>query len=467
MRKLVNRIQKRSASTWVLVLLAAFQLWQIGLHQSYRSPNASRWPVTSDGLGYYAYLPATFLHQDFTYTFIPQEITGSQDFYNSISTETGFKINKYPIGVAVLQLPFFLLGHAAAYLTQSPMNGFSVPYRFWLIIGALFYQILGLLLVRRMLRFFFKEGIVALVILGLVMGTNLLYYTIHESMMSHVFSFFAMAAASYYSMVWHRDKQRRELLMSAGSFALVCLIRTFNVIFLLFFLILGIRNSADASLRIKLIWRKRQDILWAGLLGFAILGLQLVTWKLTTGSWLVFSYAGEGFLWSEPAITDVLWSYRKGWWVYTPLAVVMLLGLLVIPRYVRGARLAIFSYLVIHLYLISSWWSWWYGGGFGMRPMVEVLAPLSLALGAIISFCFRQKRLKYAFISTFVLLLSFNFFQTYQMKRGYIHPENMTSAAYWAIFGKANLTKEERKEMEKRLALPPLERRAASAQPNK
>ncbi len=452
-------LRRRSASFWVLLLVALFELWQLQLHQAYKSPNASRWPITSDGLGYYVYLPAALKYQDFSYAFVPGEISGSQDFFNVNSPKTGYKVNKYPIGVALMQLPFYGLGELHARLTAAPADGFSIPYRLWLMIGALVYQFIGLLFVRRFLQFFFAEKTIAAVLFCLALGTNLLYYSLHDSMMSHVYSFCLMAVATFYTIAWHRDGKRQQLLLLAACCGMIFLIRPVNILFVSFFLLWGLGEKYGWAKKKKLFLKTWRQLAGAACLGLAVIFLQLLTWKLLTGSWFFFSYEGEGFLWSKAAIVEVLISYRKGWFVYTPLAIFLCLGLFTLKRKIPEASIALPFYFLLHLYVISCWWSWWYGGGFSLRPMVELLAPLALALASWGHFVSKAGMPRWLIGGLAGLLVLLNVFQTYQMKRGYIDDDSMTKAAYWAVFGKANLEGKEREDVKKLLDPPPLERR--------
>lgn len=449
----------RTASFWVLLIVALFELWQLHLHQAYKTTNQNKWPIVSDGLGYYLYLPAALKYQDGSYEFIPEGISGSEDFWNTTSPKTGHRVNKYPIGVAILQLPFYAIGELTAWITQQARNGFSPAYRYWMIIGAIFYQLLGLVFIRGFLRFYFKEKTIATVLFCLALGSNLFYYSLHEGLMSHVYSFCLMAMGTYYTITWHRDGKLNQLLALAACCGMIFLVRPPNILFVSFFLLWGLGEKYGWQQKKKHVWKHRNQFLLAGLLGGLIISLQLITWKLLTGSWFFFSYTGEGFLWTEPAIADVLWSYRKGWWVYTPMAFLMCVGLFTFQRKIPAAKFALPIYFLLHLYVISCWWCWWYGGSFGMRAMIELMAPLSLALASLGVFV-HKKGIPSWFIGVIVaLLVVLNVFQTYQRKRGYIHHDSMTKAAYWAIFGEANLEGSAREATLLLMEPPPLERR--------
>ena len=77
--------------------------------------------IMVDGLGYYAYLPATFIYHDYTFSFF-NEMHDKYDYVvfsdpatKQFTTEIdGISLDKYYQGVSLLWLPFFLLAHLIA-----------------------------------------------------------------------------------------------------------------------------------------------------------------------------------------------------------------------------------------------------------------------------------------------------------------------------------------------------------------
>ena len=59
-------------------------------------------------------------------------------------------------------------------------------------------------------------------------------------------------------------------------------------------------------------------------------------------------------------------------------------GIFYLPRYIKGVTLGISVFLVLNVYIIFSWWSWWYGGSFGARPMIDSYGILAIPLAAMI-----------------------------------------------------------------------------------
>ena len=51
------------------------------------------------------------------------------------------------------------------------------------------------------------------------------------------------------------------------------------------------------------------------------------------------------------------------------------------------------------IYLFSSWWCWWFGGGFGMRPMIDYYPLFIIPIGEILSNKIPYKRFSSKFHS--------------------------------------------------------------------
>ena len=65
--------------------------------------------------GYYAYLPAVFLHNvDFSFSFL-----------NDTSDFLVQNVNRYPIGVAICWMPFWLVGHCIYLLAGIQDTGYG------------------------------------------------------------------------------------------------------------------------------------------------------------------------------------------------------------------------------------------------------------------------------------------------------------------------------------------------------
>lgn len=385
---------------------------------------------------YYAYLPATFIYGDPTFKFadsIPKESSEKIWF---LTTEKDQRVSKMTIGTAVMYAPFFTLAHLYAKNSDHKADGYSRPYEWGISLGAIFYVLLGIWLLSGFLKKYFSWSIIILTCLAITLGTNLMHYTTHESGMSHAYSFFLFVVFLHVTEKWHKENMNWKFSLILGLTAgLITLIRPTNIIVLLLPLLYGIHSFKELKSQFINIFRKKMTptLILVGFLFFIF--IQLIFWKVGTGEWLHYSYQDEGFYFLNPHIIDGLFSYRKGWLVYTPIMVFAVVGLFFIAKKADNWKWGIPIFLVLHVYIIFSWWCWWYGGGFGSRPMIETYAFLSIPFAAFFQYIFSHHWWKkIASIIVVYLLIKLNIFQTDQYQISLIHWDGMTKEAYWEIF---------------------------------
>lgn len=393
--------------------------------------------VHNDIISYYSYLPALFIHNDLSFSYVDDDPKFFAGKFYDYFTEDGSRYQKMTLGLSVLYSPFFMLGHLTAWLSHAEMNGYSTPYMFFLAFSSLAYLVLGLFILRRLLLRYFGDGVVALVLLLIVMGTNLFYYATLQAAMPHVYNFSLFALFIWLTIRWHEKPNWLNSIWIGLVIGLIGLIRPTNGIVILFFLFFNVYSINSFKNKLKLLLKNPLQLLLMVLLGFLVVVPQLLFWKSNTGQWVYYSYDQEGFFFNNPQILSGLFSYRKGWLLYTPLMIFALIGIAYLPKWRKCFFLPILVFTVANIYIVYSWWSWWYGGSFGSRPMIDSYALLAIPLAVFIQHFSSKslliKRLLYAFL---LLLMMFNIYQTLQYKYGIIHHDEMSKAAYWHILGK-------------------------------
>lgn len=404
--------------------------------------NASLWNnpmrvIQWDIKSYYAYLPATIIYHDLSLEFTKEDPEFFGDKFWPWPTPVGGLCIVMSMGLSFLYLPFFLLGHLLAWLTGAEMTGYSTPYAFMLIFSALFYLVLAMLILRKLLLRYFHDKAVALTLVAVVLGTNLLYYSTYEAPMSHVFSFFLFALFGLLTLQWHKTPGWKTTILLGLTAGLIVLIRPTNIVVLLLFVLWDIWSVHCLKRRIRSFIDKWPHLLVMALMAILVWMPQLFYWKSVSGQWLYYSYNEESFFFLQPQILSGLFSYRKGWFVYTPMMLVAMAGLVVVWKHHREFFTPIVAYKLINIYVVLSWWTWWYGGSFGQRPFIESYALLSIPLAALIHSSFSWRRVgKTLFTGLILLLVLHNLFQTAQYRNGAIHWDAMGKSAYWASFGR-------------------------------
>ncbi len=218
---------------------------------------------------------------------------------------------------------------------------------------------------------------------------------------------------------------------------LITLVRPSNIIVGLIFVFWQAGSFTDLKSKFKLLKNYYPHLLVLLLAGFVMWIPQLLYWKQVTGTYFYYSYGDQqGFYFNNPQIINSLFSYRKGWLVYTPIMLFAFMGMALLWRKNRGLLMPLLVFSVVNIYIVSSWWAWWYGGGFGLRAYIESYAFYALAIGAFVQYVlsWRFALLKIPVMLMIVLLMGLNLFQTRQQYFGSIHYIGMTKEAYWHSF---------------------------------
>ena len=213
----------------------------------------------------------------------------------------------------------------------------------------------------------------------------------------------------------------------------------FNGIIIIFFALYGISNLTELKQRV-LFFLKRYLLL------VVMLFLSLLVWipqfiylKKVTGGFFLYSYSGESFFFLNPKILEGLFSFRKGWLLYTPMMGFALIGLFSMKNDLKKIKFPIVLFFIINIYIIFSWWCWWYGGSFGQRSLIESYAILAIPFASFIKLL-SEKKWYYntLFYGTAAFFIWLNIFQTYQFehKYGSLHHDGMSKELYVRQFGK-------------------------------
>ena len=393
--------------------------------------------VTSDGRGYYAYLPALLLDHDPSFASVVErekKLLGYEHYRPGYIVKTrGQTINKYFSGEAVLLFPFFILGILFTFLFGTSMDGYSFFFQFFTGLGALFYLVLGLNFLRHILDAMqIRPRVIALVLVAILLGTNLFYYSLWQPTMSHVFSFFAINGFLWFTLRALREWNIKTAMWTGFFLGMTCLIRPTNIV-----VILLVPFLAEDKVRMtEFISRLRINkvaVLLFLLTGILVLSIQVLLWYIQTGRPFIWSYQSEGFRFGSPEIMNVLFSYRKGLFIYTPLILVSWCGL--IPLFLRS-RFQFFSisvFLLSSTYIIASWWNWYYGDGFGLRAFIDYYGIFAILLAMLLK-SVPGKAGSAVMILALIPFLSGNFMQTWQYTNRVIQPNSMNGEKFKYIY---------------------------------
>ncbi len=251
--------------------------------------------------------------------------------------------SKFSIGPAIFWAPAYLLTH------NQIVVGFTS------VLATLF----GLMLLWNILLKHFSKTVSIMTIAAIAGASNLLFYGSLDTVNSHALTFFA--ATVFLTLL----TGRRHWFATGVSLGLLGLMRTQDMLY--------------AVLLIPYLTKKNMlPIITGTLLGFFP---QLIAWRLTTGTWFVSPYLTglEGFNLLRPHIPGVLFSVQNGLFLWTPIALIGTIGLII------GKRFWMLAVFILELYVVASWSTWWQGASYSGRMFVSSLPLLAFGIADIFS----------------------------------------------------------------------------------
>ncbi|HET9052418.1 MAG TPA: hypothetical protein VFO60_12010 [Candidatus Dormibacteraeota bacterium] len=349
--------------------------------------------IAFDGEGYYAYLPAWFVQHDPTFTTYVAEHPNAQAMGILFPQSNGHFLDKYSVGTALLILPFFLAGEAVALLTGTSAGGFGTASQIALSLSMIAFCLAGVWALHRVLLRSFTPAVSLMTIGCVLFGTDLFHQVTHEPAFSHAYTFGLVSLLLLASVRRHEGDHTLRLAAGIGALCgFIVIVRPVNVVLLPFVFLVGITSWESAMRRVRGAlgsWRPCAAGLGAAL---AVIAPQIVVWLIATGRPIVYSYGDnhEYFEFSHPHIVDVLFSFGPhGLLPWSPVLILVPLGLWPLRRYAPHLVLPLLVVLPLNLYVVASWYQWWYGGGFGLRPFIDSLPFMALPLAAVLAWARR------------------------------------------------------------------------------
>jgi hypothetical protein len=403
-----------------------------------KNEDGNRGVIRYDVISYYSYLPATVIYGDVTLDFIGDgEFKNDNKFWYE-KLENGNRLVVTSMGLSFLYAPFFFVAHGLAPLLGQSADGFSNIYQLMLMLSGLFYALMGLILLKNLLLRYFDSVVTAIVLVAVGLGTNLFFYVTKEAAMPHAYNFFLITLFVTLVLRWYRHPCWQNALILGLLFGLIALVRPSNILLLLFLFLYGV-SSWRSFLERVLFYLQRWYLVLLMLFAFFIPWIpQALYWKAVTGQYIFFTYAEKGatFYFAHPHILESLFSFRKGWLIYTPVMGISLVGMCFLRRWAREWFLALVIYVMAMIYVQSSWWCWWFGGGFGLRTYISMYPLLAFPMAYLLAQV-RKHKAPWAFgvLTALILVLSaYQLFQTRQFTTKAIHYSGTTARSYFENF---------------------------------
>ncbi len=411
---MITKLRRLTSSFNITLLLICFSL--LYSDYTYRLKGDQwKYAVNTDAYYYYRYLPSIFIN------------------HHLDSEKENPRVIKYFIGTPLMELPFFGMAYFTSYFANEPLDGYSKWFPIFISFATLFYLLWGIYFFGKFLRQFeVKEWIICTVSLSMVFCTNIFYYAVFAPGWCHIIAFGLVCFLLYHLKKIFIEFNKRSLIYIIVASSFLFFVRPTDAIVLLIAPFL----AKDKSNLLDIVRRSIQEkkTIFVALLFAAIPAVcQLGIYKAHTDHFFVWSYTKEGFNFLKPEIVNVLFSYSKGFFVYAPICFLALFGFRNVYKQNTFLFGGILIYLLVNIYIISSWWCWNYGYSLGNRAFVEHLPIFFLLLAFLLS-------TKNIFVRILIILLIMFFgyvsvFQTFQSEHGILDKDYRTDAkGYWNVF---------------------------------
>jgi Dolichyl-phosphate-mannose-protein mannosyltransferase len=383
----------------------------------------------SDEIQYFAYTHSLFFDRDFDfgneymhfYESNPRKFGAIYtDLYLKKEELTGLPINVAPIGTGLFWLPFYSVAHLFVTVANGlganiPTDGYSQPYITAICFTSYLLGCAGLLLCYLISRRLFGKRVSAVGVAVSWLATPLIFYTVVAPPWSHATSLFTVTLFLWYWLRTRREAGRgwREWLVLGLCAGLMMLVREQDALFL-------IVPGLEVGVRLVSQWRKSKfadrDALLRPIGGTMLMGLtavavfipQLVAYRAITGRFGPSRVVSSKFNWTSPNALNVLLSPEHGLVTWTPVVVVVVLGLVLLWRRDRLLTGALALAFFVQVYIAGSFLTWQSAGSFGQRRFINSTAIFVLGLVAVLSWVLARGVPRWALGALVALFVAWN-----------------------------------------------------------
>ena len=386
--------------------------------------------ITSDSEAYYAYLPAVYLFGDHTFQTnqrVKLERTGQKDYY-VVTTENGKQVNKFFSGVSFLATPAFLAITGVLKTAGYQPDGYSEAYFVGMFVYSILLLIIGFMFFENSVSRFYqlspKQKWIFPVIL---IATPWLFTAIYGILWANNYLFICFVLLLWLILKIKTNPEKSLYVLTFFFISgIVAITRPTSLIFVL--MILFFFDDFKSFLNHLKRYILKPKVLISGMFLFLIpIIYQLGIWKWQTGSFLLWSYSGEGFNWSNPQFFEVLFSYRTGILFHSPILLFCLGYCIYTFRNNRFKASVYLIYFFLLCYISGSWWCPDFETKFGLRNFNEHYVFLLLPLFDFVKNTNRKKWMLVGLVVTAILpFIRFN-----QYVFGYNQNQRFTQESYW------------------------------------
>jgi hypothetical protein len=410
--------------------------------------------VFGDGLGYYTPLRSLIFDGDFRISDEYEYLANSASKFGG-----GLRVNdmipefsKYTMGMGLVLAPFYVLGHLFTLILNSlglaiDANGLSWTYELFYCLGSILLGIGGLILAYKTAKIYFSPFSSALAVIGVWFATPLTFYLTLEASMSHSVSQFLISSFLYISLTTSWLNFRKYQILMGLILGLAVLVRPQNLLFAIVPILLSLwqilllknqLNQLTINYSNSLIWTKIKKyliaLIWFSCFTLLMLTPQLLVYLSQYGSLTEIPYMVEAsergyetsFHWFQPEIFKVLFSGFRGLFIWHPLILLAIIGLIISPQKVHPLNWILLVAFLLQVYFVASWWSWWQGASFGGRMFCNCSLIFTLGLASLWQ-NFQHKKWAIYSVAITLFLMVWNGLLVMQYESAMIPPEEPIS----------------------------------------
>ncbi|MDP8219408.1 MAG: hypothetical protein P9M03_11860 [Candidatus Theseobacter exili] len=402
-----------------------------------------RFGVFSDGLGYYAPLRSLFFDGNLN-------VSDEYTFYSQSASHFGGGIrwtypipqySKYTIGMGLILSPFFIIGHFIAVLLKTIglnilTNGLTWPYELLYCLGSIFFGLAGLFICYKGARLRYGPWAASLAVIGIWFASPLTYYLSIESSMSHALSQFLISLFLYLCLFTSWENRISKQIYLGIVLGLAALVRPQNILFSVvpFLFLLFQKQSKDTAVK------RIRSLFIVGIATLIVISIQTIVYQIQYGTVLTSPYLGEGkatglgssFDWLHPKIFSVLFSGFHGLFIWHPLLLIAVAGLLFCSLKFSKKDIILLIAFILQVYLTASWYCWYQGTCFGGRMFCNCVFIFVMGLAFLWSKC-NTRLMKSIAITITAFFILWNFSLMLQLKSGMIPADKPVAFSMIAV----------------------------------
>lgn len=315
------------------------------------------------------------------------------------------------------------------------MNPFLIVLNFLCCLAAIW-------LLRDVLLKFFNERIAVITLLILFLGTNYfdLVTGISPAPFNYRFTLFVLLL--WLTLRWHNRLSLLNSVLLGADIGLIILLNPLDLPAILFPFAWGIFNRESFNVKIKS-YRENVPKTIALLISAAIPVILMVIFRHPLCTYFRYPGIEQHGLLRLPGIymPQFLLSWHNGWLIYTPMAILAIIGFYFLASREPKIFYATFGLFFLSLLTVSSWSTYDFADELGRRQIIPYYPLLALPLGFLLNELNWKRWIPAGIVILFLAVL--NLFQTWQFRDGILHPQAITKKQYMQLFGRTSLTEKE------------------------